>query len=302
MTFIEPFGYKDYADQHRNLLVRILSLTWFTLRDRIWNQKSVIISLALLLFVSLIMIVPFGYIAIYEREYGDDEIFSLVRFQDIFKLVFNAYTTNFFLLILFGFIGARIFAEDIETNVIENYFTRMPRYGYVFSKALAVFISYLVVTVIPVLMIWTWLASAFEEDLMASTNIELISDTILFTILLSAFYTAVVLGVSASTDNRNYALTIFVVGLVVAGPFITNLIAGTTGDNIWLLLNIQEMLSPIYWDLVGPPILEDYFLPPVLASDYSKMLELDPVDSFNLMIIVFAVSGMQIYRKIIQRG
>jgi hypothetical protein len=253
--------------------------------------------------------VPFGWIATWERRWEresgnefESPFFSQLRFQDIFKLVFNAYSTNFFLMILFGFIGARTFAEDIESNVIENYYTRMPRIGYIGAKSFAVFISNLIVMLIPVLMIWTWLGSAFEEDIMAQSNFELITYTVLYIILLSAFYTGLALGISASTENRNYALTIFVVGFVVAGPFVTNILASVTENDGWLLLNVQEMLSPIYWDLVEPPVYEELILPPVIASNYEKMIELSPDDAWFLMTIVLGLCLLQIYRKVIRRG
>ncbi|MFX0112948.1 MAG: ABC transporter permease subunit [Candidatus Hodarchaeota archaeon] len=310
MSFVNRYGYTDYDEERTNLLLRILSLTWFTLKNQIWGQRSVIISLALLLFVSLILVLPFGVKASLERhlagEITEDEdtgdFFALAPFEDIFKLIFITYSTNFFLLLLFGFIGARIFAEDIETNVIENYYTRIPRYGYVSAKTLAVFLSYITVVLIPVLMIWVWLGSAWREDLWQSTNVDLITQTIFFAILLCVFYTAVALGVSASTENKNYAMTVFIVGLVVAGPLVTNILAEITSNDYWLLLNIQEMLSPIYWDTVGPPALEDRTLAPILASEYERMVDLDPQDAINLMLIVFAVCFFQVYRKILQRG
>ncbi|MHA2270475.1 MAG: ABC transporter permease subunit [Candidatus Hodarchaeales archaeon] len=310
MSFVNRYGYTDYNEERTNVLKRVISLTWFTLKNQIWGQKTVIISLALLLFVSLILVLPFGVKASLERhlaqEITEDEetgdFFALAPFEDIFKLVFITYSTNFFLLLLFGFIGARIFAEDMESNCIENYFTRLPRSGYVSAKVLAVFLSYLTVVLVPVLMIWVWLGSAWREDLWQSQNVDLITNTIFFAILLCAFYTAVALGVSASTENKNYAVTVFIVGLVVAGPLVTNILSEVTGDDYWLLLNIQEMLSPIYWDTVDPPALKDRSLAPILASEYERMVGLDVQDAINLTLAVFAVCLFQVYRKILRRG
>jgi ABC-type transport system involved in multi-copper enzyme maturation permease subunit len=134
-------------------------------------------------------------------------------------------TQTFWAIALGALLGAGEIAEDLRTGALVFYLGRpLTRREYVLGKALAVSVPVLLVTLVPVLLLfatqalfegsWSWLAAHAGVPFSALG----------YSLVLCLFISGVVLGVSAVARRRRWA-TVAVVGILVTLWAVASIVA-----------------------------------------------------------------------------
>ncbi|MHA2362944.1 MAG: hypothetical protein ACXAC7_03235 [Candidatus Hodarchaeales archaeon] len=284
--FVKRFGYKVYRKKFLGSTYRIKSLIYFNLRERLWNQRSVIIALAILIFIALIVLIPLGIFASYLNTANlgeNDEEIALLTLQNIFNPVTAFILLNPFTFILLGVLGGRIIAEDIEYGTSDNYIVRINRNYYFIGKLGAIWISYLVVMLIPTIFIYWFTSTQFKFPLTDIDNIALLIQAISYCIIASFFLASLMIMISASTDKKNYATLMFIVGLFgisqIIPVFVDLLTFDASLDFIFFMVDISS--DQLYYFSTTDILLSLYF---GLTGEIENITFGGPSFEFNLSL------------------
>ncbi|MHA2296345.1 MAG: hypothetical protein ACXAEU_12000 [Candidatus Hodarchaeales archaeon] len=270
MTFVKKFGFKNYDGKYRGIIYRVQSLMFFDMSERIFKQKSVIFAYITLIFMLFIFALPIlAFLAVARQSWEDFgtmygslgfEQFYLSEFPiktiHIYPLFVNALVTFFMTIIFLGIAGGKVLSQDIETKVIQNYFTRLSRYEYFTGKFLAVYLSYLLSLQFPFTIIYIWICSVIKADAFSIENIDLFLRSFIFTAYTCLFYTSLTLFVSSGTARRFYATLIFIVFLTGV-TIVPTIFWNVTGSEQYLIFDVLRDLRAIYLGIAGYNPLDD---------------------------------------------
>ena len=142
-NFIKRFGFKIYNGEFKSRSYRFTRLCWFNMRERIFNQWSVAIPLLLLVLISLFFVLPFSIALSSAIQFLTPDQRKLLTFNDLFVFIVVFLYINPLTTILFGFLGGRIVAEDLEYKSLEQYLIRIIRTDNLVRKFKSYFFSYL---------------------------------------------------------------------------------------------------------------------------------------------------------------
>ncbi|OLS20494.1 MAG: hypothetical protein HeimC3_40430 [Candidatus Heimdallarchaeota archaeon LC_3] len=260
MSVIKKFGYQNYTGNYYPRKYRIWQLCWFNLRERIWNQKSVIIPLVILLFLAFIILIPITFIVptlVNSPFLGSNPIQEelIDIFNDFFTLIIYVILTNPLIFILFGFIGGRIISEDIEYKSLEQYFTRMRRTDYLIGKFLSIFISYFFTLFLISFVFYYFMSSAFAFSIFDEKIFSTFIKVTIFIFIISLTLSLFMLALSGATDKKNYAALMFIIILLILGD-IFEVFAILLDNNFFYIFNPQDVMAAILFDIV--PLKSDF--------------------------------------------
>ena len=254
MSVIKKFGYQNYTGVYHARNYRIWQLCWFNLKERIWNQKSVIIPLVILLFLAFIILIPITFFVPFASGIITKEELIDV-FNDFYALIIYVIATNPLIFILFGFIGGRIISEDVENKSLEQYFTRMRRSDYLVGKFLAVFISYFFTLFIISFVFYYFMSSSFSIPFLDTRIFLTFIKVTIFLFIISLTLSLFMLALSGATEKKNYAALMFIVTLLILGD-IFEVFAFLLHNNIFYIFNPQDVMATILFELV--PLKSDF--------------------------------------------
>ncbi|MHA1168560.1 MAG: hypothetical protein ACTSRU_12105 [Candidatus Hodarchaeales archaeon] len=300
MTFVKKFGFSNYDGNYSGMLYRIRSLLVFDMKERIWKQRSVIISYLFLLFMIFIVAMPIIATLSLLKDFWDTS--GMIRddwswnsyFTDEFPIkpahilpfFVTTYITFIMTVVFLGIAGGKVLSQDIETKVIQNYFTRISRFEYVIGKFLAVFLSYYLGLMVPFTVLHFWLCSALDSDFFNIANFDLFLRTAIFVAYACLVYTSFCLAVSASSSRRFYATLIFIV-FFVGVTVIPYTLYGISNNPAWLLFDIMLDFRTIYMDYIKyTPFGEMGIILMLSGYQNPEYGNISPVDGF------FFISGL----------
>jgi hypothetical protein len=207
---------------------------------------------------------------------------------------------NPLIYILFGFIGGRIIAEDIEYKSLEQYFIRIRRSDYLIGKLLAVFISYFGILLLIVAIFYWLLSNAFSLPLFAASSLDVLLKILLFIFAISACQSLFMLALSGATEKKNYASLMFIILMLASGQ-IFSVFAQLLKDNFYYRFSPQETMATVLFGLVPPSdafgeLSGFFFL--ARGSVLNLELHLEFGDGVQMLFIYSVASFIFIYRKI----
>ena len=210
-SIIKKFGYKNYFGTYNSRFYRIWQISWFNLRERIWNQKSVLATFGILLFLSFIVMIPIAVITasgsgIFIQQFFQASGTNLMTiFGSSLALVNYTLMTNPLTFILFGFIGGKIISEDIEYRSLEQYYLRVRRTDYLIGKFIALFLSYFLSTFVISFMFYYFLSNAFNFGLFELDSLIVLLKVVVFIFILtltsSLFMLQRIIFIAAESDQ-----------------------------------------------------------------------------------------------------
>ncbi|MFW9991236.1 MAG: hypothetical protein ACFFD4_04175 [Candidatus Odinarchaeota archaeon] len=293
MTFVKKFGFKKYDGEYRGMVYRVWSLMLFDMTERIWKQRSVLLAYAILCGMILVVAVPIlAVLAVIRQMWDQFGVISSVWGQsfyyedfpvgaaDVYPLFVNSFSTYFLTILFLGVAGGKVLSQDIETKVIQNYFTRISREEYFIGKFLAVFISYFLSLEIPFTIIYFWMCSVLKIDAFNFANLDIYLKTLIFVAYACLFYTGLTLAVSSGTARRFYATLVFVV-LLTGVTIVPNIFYGMTGNEEFLIFDMLRDLRAIYMSLIGYGTISDILNLAIIFSGYESIInkEVAPPDA-----------------------
>ena len=198
-SFIKPFGFKEYKGKFKPRLYRILNLCWFNMRERIFNQWSVAIPLLLLALVGLFFLLPFSIALSSTLQFLTPDQRKILTFNDLFVLIVVFLYISPLTIILFGFIGGRIVAEDLEYRSLEQYFIRIRRSDYILGKFLSIFLSYLGILLIITIIFYWWFNNILGVSILDPNSLITLFRMLLFLVFTTLAESIVMVAISSST-------------------------------------------------------------------------------------------------------
>jgi ABC-2 type transport system permease protein len=201
---IRDVRYDRYRGERRGGLHGVLSLArWGALRSlgarRRWTAKAVPITLALLAVAPAIIVL--GVRALFAERSGIDlsEALPFSGYQAIIGVV---------ILLFAGITAPELLCPDRRDGTLALYFaTAVSRWEYLAGRALAAVVPLLLVTLVPMLVLYAGIL-VFEEHPLAylEDNWAELPRIVAAGVLLAVYYGVVALAVSSLTGRRAFAI------------------------------------------------------------------------------------------------
>ena len=303
---ITPIKPEKIVEKRKGLFIRLLSMIIFTIREKLIKSKLFLILYLIYTFVAVIgtvLLVIFSDILSFLPIPGKSD--ALAVYYALLLFGFGVTLLNDLAFWIVAFSSSNLLSDEIKSsNIIIYYSKPIPRYFYILSRFLSIFLIIFIVAVIPIIVMSTvpvirneYLAQYFTQlDILKTIFISILASVITL-----SFYILFVFAISAIVEDRGASVLISFI--IYYSSYILGFSLSIYVDKSFIVLSMGFWVTSIIITLLGIPWMDINFENIERIGRFLMLpnLKLPPViyliGSFAV-IIVMEISAIIIFRKI----
>ncbi len=312
LDFVQKYSYRGYEGLLVPRWKRLLSYSWFELKNT-WNRstlgKILLILILALNFLSIVFATAAASFILQNatsaqkneiiRNAVNSMVASYLTIGNVFAPSNNQFTMininlGILLIGLFAIAGSGFFADDKQGRVIEMYLTKLQRWEYAITKIVSLAVYIFLFTAGPLLGLGFIYLQAFGANHLQ--YLDFYTGVFIYSLIVTLLLTMSILVFSSFTDKRAYASLSFFLLYLVGSIF--GMVIGLTSNNevLWLISPAQ-FLSLLAYVILGDQEIYATSGSRILLNDGIGLESVHVIGlAVGIIIVATVVLAYQIYR------